>query len=1511
MKKLTTLSLSLLLCATAFSFRPADKEANRAAAGNDLPKTGTTRLPALMPAPKVKGMQSQGGFIEDSGKPALFRLTNNKPAFSAPAGMITTTNLYADQLYPTRQAAKVDVETGAITPIAPTGQNMNYTAMGVKDGKLMGFIWARSSTGGVSSPEFRITDLETGESSSTPILDNFQDQFIQCGAYSPEQNAFYGYTYSGWVKYDVASNTYTTPVPRSSLKLPQMTYNSREELVYGLNQATGEICSYDLTTGQETHVATNPALIMSYAFGFAYDYKSDTYLYGTLSETSSELLTLDPVNFTATTVCSIQDGAQLGYLYVNEVRPIEALAPEAAEFVSSDFANGSLTGTITYRMPSVHRDNTTISGDVDYTLYINDVEYTTGSAPAGQEFAIQISSGVENGFNTFKLTPSISGNEGLSVRTTLYIGNDTPLAPENVELTLSEITWSPVTEGINGGYLDLQNLTYKVELNGQVIAENVAATSCPTGISADSDLQEYTAVVYAVCNGLTSEGASSEPDVFGSTYKEPMSILPTVAEAKFFSVIDNNEDGKTWYYSASDKACRYSYHSKNQADDYLILPPVNITDAEVMHQFNFYAWTQNTSFPEAVEVYIGTEPTVAAMSQQIMDTKVISCTPSEPIDCEAFFSVDEPGIYYLAVKCVSPKDRYDLCVNRFTLDTTDIYTSAPMEVEELQAVPAGEGELKATLTFKAPTQAINGQPITEEITLVITSPATEKSVTASAGENVTVEIEAAQGSNDFMVQSYIGSRKGLGAKCNCWCGVDIPVSVNDLEIVMDETNYIGTMTWTKPTVGEHNGYVADAGYDYYLYEFVQVGSFWGIPMYDWQQVCKIGTDAFSYTLDLSDRAPVGQSTCRFGIAVGNESGISSSVCGGTVYYGDLYELPATESFEDGALDYQPVVYNADLDGNEVRADILINTPSEECTAPNGGYALVASAGAGESCSITLPKFSIKGLTKAAFLPTFYNGGFGNFIVKAKVAGSNQQTTIFNLNEAEGLETGKYITPVIELPESLQNMGWVEIVMEIYFEEGKTEFNMSGYGLMNAIPHDLKINVEGSVFGYVGNNTLFEAMVENVGVEPAQMSGIKFTLLNEDNEIVSEETIAAGLTLQSGEKVITEYNHVFNIEDLGQYTCKAELIDADDVDFNNVSSMTLTVEKGIAIAVDDLAYTEGENAEIDLTWSEPEVITGFESFEYETPFALNDGHIGAFTQKSDGKPTFTWEEANPEILREIIYAPGFNVVRGSQLSKMFNRPGKWDAADGDQFVMAFCPADKEKADAWLISPSVEGGSMVEFETRPISTIYGTERIELCYSTVDNDDTENFEIIRTISLVDEWQHITFTLPENAVRFALHYVSENVFGIAIDEIRYVPANDNLEVSGYEIFRSTGSDADFTMIGSCDHPGYTDATADRTQANTYYVVPVLNNGESGVRSNMVKADTNVGVDSNLIEQGIYGKKGHILVLGHEGKNMTISDAAGVVIVNRKANATETVKVPAGIYIVKVGELNKKVSVR
>ena len=55
-----------------------------------------------------------------------------------------------------------------------------------------------------------------------------------------------------------------------------------------------------------------------------------------------------------------------------------------------------------------------------------------------------------------------------------------------------------------------------------------------------------------------------------------------------------------------------------------------------------------------------------------------------------------------------------------------------------------------------------------------------------------------------------------------------------------------------------------------------------------------------------------------------------------------------------------------------------------------------------------------------------------------------------------------------------------------------------------------------------------------------------------------------------------------------------------------------------------------------------------------------------------------------------------------------------------------------------------------------------------------------------------------------------------------------------------------------------------------------------------------------------------HIIVAQAEGKNITISNAAGAVLFNGKATEP-TVSVPAtnGIYVVKVGDNVKKIVVR
>lgn len=43
------------------------------------------------------------------------------------------------------------------------------------------------------------------------------------------------------------------------------------------------------------------------------------------------------------------------------------------------------------------------------------------------------------------------------------------MAPKSVTLSENLIRWAPVTEGVNGGYLDKEKLEYEVYLNGQLL----------------------------------------------------------------------------------------------------------------------------------------------------------------------------------------------------------------------------------------------------------------------------------------------------------------------------------------------------------------------------------------------------------------------------------------------------------------------------------------------------------------------------------------------------------------------------------------------------------------------------------------------------------------------------------------------------------------------------------------------------------------------------------------------------------------------------------------------------------------------------------------------------------------------------------------------------------------------------------------------------------------------------------------------------------------------------------
>lgn len=1511
MRKLTALGLSLLLCTGAFAqYNPTVK----AVKGQKSAETTSYEMPDLAPSMRVKGQPVNNKLVDLDAQKIAKLPGASKKLKVAPAGAVTTENIYGDVIYPSPVGtAKVSLD-GNYDIIVPGTANRYHTAMGVKDGKLFGFIWTRTSSG-ITTAEYEVVDLESGlVEKAVDMAANFADQFLQCGTYVSDEDAFYGYSYNGWVKYDCATGTFTTPIPRTDSSLYRMTYNLKTGKIVGVNLSDGVFKEFDKSNGAQTIVTTIPDLICPYIVGLGYDYSSDNYIYNVNTADESTLVAINPSSYAVTKICDVANMAEIGYIYIDETVPADPLAPKAATFVSSNFVDNSLKGTVVFKMPTELNDSasTAITGNVDYIFSINGTETKKGSAAAGSEVTFNVEANTVNGMNDFALVCAIGEHSSKAVSETIYLGNDVPSAPTGVKLTAATVTWNPVTTSVHNGYMDLSKLTYTVAVNGNVIARNVTTTSCPSYLPANVELTEYVATVYAECNGMTSVGGNSAGLMFGTAFNEPVVLAPTESEASLFNVVDNNKDNKTWAWAAANNAFKYTYSASNAADDYLFLPPVQINDMDVLHEFAFTAWAQSASFPEYLEVYIGTSPTVAAMTQQILPKTLINGLSASPQTVSTYFSVPKAGSYYIGIKAVSDKNMYNIFVNNFSVDKSDVQKNGPAAVVNATATPGAEGALNATVSFTMPSTNNLNDALDGNVTVVVTSLIDQKTVTGAPGAEMSVELNAIQGDNEFEIVPSTDGNEGLPVTITAWCGMDIPVGVDNLTNVMDETNFSGTLKWEAPTEGVHNGYLPTSGFTYSLYQYVVYGEIFGIPLGGWEKAGEIGTDVFEYTVSFDNSAPTPLQTVQLAVGSADEAGEGTTISVTNLLVGDPYEIPAYETYvAANQFNYSPVNYSSDPDGDGTTASLTIAKPTG-AYASGDDFALKMTASAETYGIINLPKFSTKGMNKVAFIPTVYNGSCDNVIYE--VVSSDGEQQVLSLSSLVGLGTNQYVEPVIELPAKFQDKGWIQIRVYVYFTPQKDQFYMTHYALKNMVPEDLKLTVGGADKAFVGEAAKFTAEAKSIGTGNATLEGVKFTAKNEAGDVLFENTVAADTIVVSGESVTVECEFTPTFDNIGSYTLTAELTAGDDVMLNNTASKTFTVAQGSALLVDDLTakYTDDNETSISLAWTAPS-LDNFESFEDMTPFEV-DPDLGDFTQHTDGKEAYTWQ-TTPEILNDIKGKPGFHIMNGDVLNAAFGGD-TFSAPDGQQFAMIFCPGDQSAADSWLVSPTVAGGSNVSFYGKAITEQYGKEVIELCYSTVDNDSVDNFVVLNNYEIGETWEEITATLPADAKRFAIHYISQDIFGLMIDAIKYTKSNSNVTIIGYDVYRATGDTeaacTNFEKIGTAAATNYVDATADVHKYNMYYVIPKLSDGTTGIQGKKALVDpSTVGVDNIYSAQAVKAGKGYVAVIGYEGENVVVAAADGKVYYNAVAADDVKVNVPAGVYVVTAGKTVAKVVVK
>lgn len=1425
------------------------------------------------------------------------------------------------------------------------GNAQDFGALFVRDGKMHVYTTEWDEYWGMADfmgNYYYEVDLATDDVKVTKLSD--LASVFTVSAYNPDEDKIYGYlstetaAWYGWapgadpLDFHLVGTIPNNDFPEGNFALAALTYNQVSGKYVGIyNAASGAgVYEMDPATGKLTKIATmqNPT---RYTTGFCYSPLDGGYVFVQAADGENSIQLLDEKTFKTISMTDYGYDIQFAPFYCPDQLKFPDSAPKQAELLSVMFPDGALSGSLSFRMSNENYGGNPVLGNINWILDIDGKEYKRGSAAAGSEFTISIE-GLTEGEHTFILRPSIAGIFGREVSETVYVGNDTPVAPTDVKLSDSTITWQPSTQGVHNGYVNAEAVTYNVYVNGGMVATGIKSTECSPHLASDKPLDFYTAAVEAVFDGKISEQAFSNDIVYGQPLNVPYSYLPTPKESQLFTVLNNNNDAKTLEYYGEFKdgivgefsGYIYKYNSREDADDWLFLPVTNFADAAKVYTFSASIFGTNARYAESYEVLLctSTDGTDASIVKTIVPERVASTfargtSTIENMSETFYFTVPKAGTYYVAVHVTSPKDLYNLYLTNFAVSSSDAISSAgPGLPTGLSATAGAMGALEAEVSFTMPTASVAGTAYGDDKVLSASIQAegceTVK-VTGKPGETITTKVTTKQGENTITVTVADGDNVGAPDSIDVYTGVVAPGTVRNLESSVSADDMTMTLTWEAPESGDlDNGYVAPTGINYYLCERKTVDGQTG-----WFVTSPIGTDVYTYSYTVPEGTPL--MAAHLGIVAENAAGLAEDFVNVSAMIGKPLEIPFENNYSAGDF-VQPILT---FDSS---ASFYVDDPgvlfSQYSTPDKRAALFTQSFYAIQDGGIMLPKFSTLGMQHAAFEINTFGGSCKSFAVYAKAPGMDQPQLIKEYAGEDFTESGP-VKERVELPAAFQNQSWVEITLR-YSTTGYTQsFIIYGFRYVDNIPHDFAmLKIAGSSIARIGEENVFTAQAMNFGYESDIFPGAEWSLKNASGEELAHVVVPKGTEPVEADGIVeNRISFTPNADNLGDITLTFTLNADGGKDNNNTASYTFTVEKGIEPVVTDLHSTEASYDKVALAWTAPEPAPVIESFEDETPFTLDDeSEMIAQFRRHDGDGETVWG-LNDEGYGSQPWANepmSFMVWSQEAIGEILdNKNLSIEANSGDKFLVAFCPAPEEDggkagaADDWLISPKVDGGSSLSFSARAFSYAYGAETIEVMYST-GSDKPEDFKVLSTVELKgaeDEhpmWQQYSFELPADAKYFALHYVSHDIFGIMLDDIAYAPEGETVKVTGFEVYRN-GILATTVADSACED---TDVQPD-TQY-TYTVVPTLSNGSKGLVSNtLVIRTTGVnGIDGNA--EAVYAAHGQIIVKGFEGKSVAIVSADGkTIFATSSAASVEQHAVESGIYLVRAADSTRKLIVK
>lgn len=1111
------------------------------------------------------------------------------------------------------------------------------------------------------------------------------------------------------------------------------------------------------------------------------------------------------------------------------------------------------------------------------------------------------------GMHTVKVKVENGAGVGPAAGKVFFAGYDVPASVGGLKLTANgyeaNLTWSAPTAGAQGGAIR-GPITYEViRMPGNVVvAESQPATSFSETLTVPA---LYSYVVTAITpdgRGVSAQSNAMVIADFGVPYSESFN---TADAAGLFTIIDNNNDGKTWDYDSAGQRMRYTYGVKSAGDDWLITPGIRLEKGK-SYAFAFKVSKEMNSYTETMEVYYGTSSDIASM------TKIADITDltAEQQHLSYLVPALADGAHYFAFKATSPANQYRIYVDDINV-VEEGYANVPATINDLKVVAGAQGANEATVTFTAPSTTLEGSAL-ESLTRIeiyrnnSDVPITTINSPACGSAQSWTDTSVKTGAYEYKVISYNEAGASAAATASVYVGIDVPGKVTDLTLTFVDGK--PKLTWKAPAAG------------------VSGGNLDGLVSYD---VVRVANDvqttvatALEATEFVDDWTVDTQAYLYYAVVAKTSAGSSDAAYTKGIVVGDPYPAPFAESFA-GALAQNAPWSVAQVYGANGNWRILATGeyPYTQPQDADGGLASFNgyNAQVGNVTRLISPMIKIDHLRspKLSFWMYHFNGNDGwhpdeegpdyvkdQLVVEVSVDGSDYQELRDGVIDLYAPKNG-WVEHVISLEKYTDSnyiniafkgvSGWcynIQIDNINVFADYVTE--VSAVSLSG--PSALKIGEQGTFVATVANNG--SANLNNVAVR-----------LKKDGKIVASKMLRS---LDSKTQIEVELIAAATPADAGktvEYVAEVFVV-GDENTLNNVSkpvavttdSNELPVVTDLAAAADDVETGKA----VTLTWSKPAdavifdgvaaVADDCESYE---PFSVY-GFGNYIVVDGDGKNTYSVTDGSTYANKTTPKA--FMVFNPSQISIPDYKMSRYQPYSGNQYLAAFS-ASTGVSDDWLIAPVPEGVTSFSFMARASQTRYGNEDFVVKYST-DGTSSSDFVTISTESVADEWTRFAYTLPEGAKYVAINYVSEDKFMFMVDDILLGEPAPEYALKGYNVYRN-----DVRINAeplAADAVSTTDAITD-DGTYVYGVTALYESGES-LYSNLVTVEKQGGLSTIGAAPVVFASRGRICYSG-VADTIDVYSTAGVLVAS-SAKANGSFAVAPGTYVVKSGRYTFKLIV-